>query len=123
MRDKRTFNLNRRNPLSTYLEHIVGAATIPEVAVYIFIVLVTCMNPLPVENIFRLFVLIPIICSSAISAYQQITYITLLYCVATLIGNHSFVSWHQPAGTTGSNLPCAITDKNMQNFCTADAIK
>src|SRR6266487_1690434 len=123
MGDKRSLYLYRRNPLSTYLQHIVGATAIPEVSAGIFVILVACMNPVAIDNILGLLVLVPIICSCAVSAYQQIANIALLYRVTTFVGNQCLVARHKLAGTTWLYLACAITDKNVQYFRATDAIE
>ena len=81
------------------------------------------MNPVTADDIFGLFMFVPIIGGCAISANQQDANLTLFYCMAVFIGYQSLVARHKLTGTTGLYLSCMVTNKDMQDLCAADAIK
>src|SRR5205085_5320512 len=98
-------------------------AAIPEIAVRVLIILVTSVNPVAVNGIFGLFVLVPIERGRTISANQEITNVSLLDRVSTFIGNERFVAWDELSCTPWPYLTCTITDENVQNLGAADTIE
>ncbi len=70
MGDQCSLYLHGRDPLTTDLEHVVGTTAVPVVAIGILIVFVTGVNPVAVDYVFGLFVLVPVVGGCAISLNQ-----------------------------------------------------
>src|SRR5260370_30130144 len=80
------------------------------------------MDPMPIDDILGLFVLVPIISSRAVSADQQIANLTLFYRVAAFIGNQCFIAWHELTRASRLYLAYTVTDKDMQHLSADDTI-
>src|SRR5439155_3513887 len=59
--DERILHFDGRNPDATNFQHVVASTAVPEVAVLVLVVFVTCLDPWPEERLLRLLVAIPII--------------------------------------------------------------
>src|SRR5260370_36426227 len=81
------------------------------------------MDPMAIDDILGLFVLVPIISGRAVSADQQIANLTLFYRVAAFIGNQCFIAWHELTRASRLYLAYTVADKDMQDLCAADAIE
>src|SRR5258708_24476837 len=123
MRDEHALHLDRRDPLPTHLEHVIGTTAIPVIALGILVILVPSMNPVAVDDILGLFVLVPIVRGRAVPTNQQIADLTLGYCVPALIGNQSLVAWYKLAAAARFYFAGTITNKNVQYLRAADAVK
>src|SRR6266849_4802267 len=74
------------------------------------------MDPMAIDNILGLFVLVPIISGRAVSADQQIANLTLFYRVAAFIGNQCFIAWHELTRASRLYLAYTVADKDMQDL-------
>src|SRR5258708_23679511 len=81
------------------------------------------MDPMPIDDILGLFVLVPIISSRAVSADQQIANLTLFYRAAAFIGNQCFIAWHELTRASRLYPAYTVADKDMHDLCAADAIE
>src|SRR5258708_620795 len=81
------------------------------------------MYPVPCECIFRLFVLVPVICSNTIALNQQIANIALLHGMTTFVCDHCIVARNKLACTAWLDLPNAVTDEDMEYFGRTDTIQ
>src|SRR5258708_26555536 len=81
------------------------------------------MDPMAIDDILGLVVLVSIISGGAVSADQQIANVTLFYRVAAFIGNQCFIAWHELTRASRLYLAYTVADKDMQDLCAADAIE
>src|SRR5215469_10145024 len=81
------------------------------------------MNPVAVDGVLSLFMLVPVVCRRAVATNQEVAYLTLFDRVAALVGNQRFVAWHQLTRTAGTYLSWAIADEDVQDFGAANAIE
>src|SRR5437879_2545022 len=81
------------------------------------------MDPMAVDGILRLLVLIPVVGRSAITTNKQIANLSLWHDMAAFISNQGFIAWNRPARATWTYLSEAVANEDMQDFGTADAIE
>src|SRR5215469_179333 len=81
------------------------------------------MNPVAIDSIPGLFMLVPVVCCRTVTANQEVTYLTLFDHVAAFVGNQRFVAWHQHARTAWMYLTRAIADEDVQDFGATNAIE
>src|SRR5579875_131951 len=123
MGDQRCLYLDRRNPLPADLEHIIGASAVPVVALFVLVILIAGMNPVTVDHIFGLLMLVPVVRGGAVPLDQQVADFTLRYGLAFFIGDDGLIARHELTGTARLYLANAIADEDMQDFGAADAIQ
>src|SRR6266851_5604991 len=81
------------------------------------------MNPVAVDGVLGLFMLVPVVRRRAVAANQEVANLAVFDRVAALVGNQRFVAWHQLARTAGAYLSWAIADEDVQDFGAANAIE
>src|SRR6266852_6239074 len=123
MGDQRRLDFDGRNPLAAYLQHIVRATTIPVVPVGVLVILIAGVNPVAVNGIFGLLMLVPVVGGGAIAANEQVADLAPCNSVSAFIGNQRLVAGHQLARAARPDLSRAVTDEDMQYLCAADAIQ
>src|SRR5579859_7882429 len=114
MGNQRILDLHWRDPLAAHLEHIIRTASIPVETVFILIILIASVNPVAINRVFGLFVLVPILRSDAVATNQQVADIALWHGLPCLVGNHCLIAGYQLARTAGANLTGAIADKDVE---------
>src|SRR5207247_7777987 len=85
MLHERGLDLGRRDPLPRYLEHVVAAPLIGEVAVLIEVVLVARDVPLSFERGLRLLVLVPVVRRTRVPGDPQIPGLALVEVGAVIV--------------------------------------
>src|SRR5262244_477413 len=75
--DERVLHLHGRDPDAADLEHVVGAAAVPEEAVRVLVILVARLYPVTEEGGFGLFVLIPVVGHGRVALDAQVADLTL----------------------------------------------
>src|SRR6266700_1991859 len=81
------------------------------------------MNPVAVDGVLGLFMLVPVVRCRAVAANQEVAYLAVFYRVAALAGNQRVEAWHQLARTAGAYLSRAIADEDVQDFGAANTIE
>src|SRR3989440_1091600 len=81
------------------------------------------MNPVSIDNIFGLLVLVPIVCCGTITFNEQIANISLGYRMAAFVGNQCLITRHKPARAAWLYLSYPVTDENVQDLSAANAIE
>src|SRR5215467_5665741 len=81
------------------------------------------MNPVAVDGILCLLVLVPIVCCRTVATNQEVADIALLHRMAAFIGNQRLIARYELACAAWSDLASTITDEDMQNLGAADAIE
>src|SRR5919109_4521457 len=71
MRNQRALNFGGTNPAAVYLEQIIGAAGVPQVAAFVLIILVSGSEPVAQNRVFGFLVLIPVAGASGVRLHQQ----------------------------------------------------
>src|SRR5207249_4723368 len=116
MRDKSAFHFRRAEPPAVDFEEIVGAARVPEVAVFILVVLVAGAEPGPDERGFGSLVLIPIARADGIAFDEEITVLMGTDCVALFLDDLGFGTGNGLAAGAGSRLAWASGNDHLQGF-------
>src|SRR5262245_27963778 len=75
MREQRVLDLDRADPLSADLEHVVAAAAVPVETVGILAVAVARAHPFALDRRFRLLVLVPVRGAQRIAAHPEIPHL------------------------------------------------
>src|SRR6516162_4554494 len=72
MLEQSVLDLNGAYPHAFYLHHVVGAAHIPVIAVSVSVVFVSGAQPVALNGLFRLFMLVPVARADRIALDEQI---------------------------------------------------
>ena len=75
--DERALDLDRRDPDAADLQHVVGAAGVPEVAVGVLVVLVAGLDPVAEERLLGLLVLVPVVGHGRVALDAQVADLAL----------------------------------------------
>src|SRR5205085_448107 len=89
----------------------------------ILVILIARMNPVSIDNIFGLLVLVPIVRCGTITFNEQIANISLRYRMATFVGNQCLITRHKLACAAWFYLSYPVTDENVQDLSAANAIE
>src|SRR6266571_968374 len=81
------------------------------------------MNPVPIDHIFGLFVLVPVVGCNTITPNQKIANISLADWLIMFIGDLCFVTRHQLSRTPWLNLAWTVANEDVQDFGATDAIE
>src|SRR5256714_6910436 len=81
------------------------------------------MNPVSIDHIFRLLVVVPIVPCGTIPFNEQIANISLAYSMAAFVGNQCLITRHKPACAAWLYLSYPVTDENVQDLSAANAIE
>src|SRR3989440_12019625 len=96
--DQRVLDLHRRYPDAADLQHVVGAARVPEVAVGILPVLVARLDPWAVERLLRLLVLVPVVGHRRVALDAQVADLALRDRPALVVHDDRLVARHRLPG-------------------------
>lgn len=72
VRNQCALNFGGIKPAPVYFEQIIGAPSVPKVAVLILVVFISSAKPMPLDFVLGLFVLVPVGRADRISLHQQI---------------------------------------------------
>ena len=90
-------DLHRTDPHATDFKHVISASGVPEIAAFILVVLVPGSDPMTLDCVLSLFVLVPIAGTSGVGLHEQIANLSL--------GNALVVVVHDPGLEPGNDLP------------------
>src|SRR3989440_2359958 len=81
------------------------------------------MNPVSIDHVFGLLVLVPIVCCGTITFNEQIANISLGDSMAAFVGNQCLITRHKLARAAWLYPSYPITDENVQDLSAANAIE
>src|SRR5437588_4449492 len=81
------------------------------------------MNPVSIDHVFVLLVLVPIVCCGTITFNEQIANISLGDSMTAFVGNQCLITRHQLACAAWLYLSNPVTDENVQDLSAANAIE
>ncbi len=116
-------DLARPNRLPADLQHVVGAARVPEVAVVIDHELVVRVDPFAAKRAFGRLVLVPVAGGDAVAADHQRAHLPRRKLDAVVVNDFRLVAGHHASGAAGAGGPGRISDKNVQDFRGADPVE
>src|SRR6266478_3821544 len=123
MLDQHALNLNGADPHAAHFQHVVGSSRVPKISVFILIVLVARPDPMALNRVFGLLMLVPIVSTGRVGLNQKIADFTL--------HNRPVVVVHDSGLEPGNNLSTGarsrsrrdIGDDHVKCFCRADGIQ
>src|SRR5882724_9253981 len=123
MLDQHALNLNGADPHAAHFQHVVGSSRVPKISVFILIVLVAGSDPMALNCVFSLLMLIPIVSTGRVGLNQKIADFAL--------HNRPVVVVHDSGLEPGNNLSTGarsrsrrdIGDDHVQRFGRADGIQ
>src|SRR6266446_5938369 len=123
MLDQHALNLNGADPHAAHFQHVVGSSRVPKISVFILIVLAARPDPMALNRVFGLLMLVPVVSTGRVGLNQKIADFTL--------HNRPVVVVHDSGLEPGNNLSTGarsrskryIGDDHMQRFGRADGIQ
>src|SRR5262249_3335047 len=112
-----------RNPNDAALEHRGATAGIPEEPIGVLVVLVARANPVALDGVLGLLVLVPIHGAGGIATYQQIADLARRHRLASLIENARLIASDQPARGPRPYGIRLVGDEDVHDLRRADAIQ
>src|SRR6267143_2944652 len=70
MLDQRALNLNGADPHAAHFQHVVGSSRVPKISLFILVVLVASPDPMALNCVFGLLMLVPIVSTGGVGANQ-----------------------------------------------------
>src|SRR5947208_461123 len=108
VRDERILHFDGRDPDATNFQHVVASTAVPEVAVLVLVVFVTCLDPRPEERLLRLLVAIPIVRHRRVPLDAKIPHLPAWHGPTFLIDDEGLISWDRRAGGSRLHIPRTI---------------
>ena len=116
-------DLGRRHPHATRLDHVVGAAGVPETAGRVLPVLVSSADPLAHEGLLRTLVLVPVAGARAVPLDEQIADFARRDRAAGLVHDHRVVPGYQCAARARADLAAPVRNECMAHLGRPDAVE
>src|SRR6185437_8109204 len=114
--DKSVFEFDGAYPETVDLEHIVGAPGIPEVPILILVILIPGVEPVALESILALFMLVPIAGTDGVALDEQVADFADGNRTAMLVHQAGLAAGNNLAAGAGANCARAVSDEHVQGF-------
>src|SRR5207253_2528175 len=111
-----------RDPLSAYLEHVVGAPADAIEAIRIAHVFVAGACPFALEGAARLLALVPVAVRRRRPTDAELADLAFRHLAAGIIDQPRLVAWHWHAGRAVADLAGIVAQEDVQHLGRADAI-
>ena len=123
MLDQCVFDLDRADPDTPDLEHVVGAAGVPQEAVLVLCVLVAGPYPVALDGVLGLVVLVPVERARRIALYEQIADPASRRGPAVVVQERCFVARDRLARRARSDRARLVRHEDVQDLRRADAVQ
>src|SRR5262245_3554864 len=123
MRDERVLDLDRTHPQTTHLQHVVGTARVPEVALLVLGVLVAGPEPTPFHRVLRLLVLIPVTGADRIPLNPKIPNLPDRHRLTGIVEHPRAVTFDNQAARTRTDVARPVRDEHVPGFRGSDAVQ
>src|SRR5215510_1671914 len=119
---QRRLDLDRRDPDTADLQHVVRAAAVPEVALGVLVVLVACLDPRAEERLLGLVVLVPVVGHRRVALDAQVADLAARDAMPLVVDDRELVAGHGHARRAGARTPRAIRDEDVADLGGTDAV-
>src|SRR5260370_3284488 len=123
MFEQSAFDLHGTHPHAFDLHHVVGAANVPVIAVGIAIVLVSGAQPMALDGLFRLLVLVPVAGADRITLDQQIPDFAVENRLSIFVDDARLIAFEDLSARAWPGCAWPIGDEHVQSFGRADGIE
>ena len=123
VRDQGRFHIERRHPLPTDLEHVVGAAAVIVIAIGVAPVFVAGIGPIALEGAAALGALVPVTFAGRRSAHDQFADLIGAQLASKLIHQLDVITRNWFAGGTVADVTRPVADESLQHLGRADAVE
>src|SRR5262249_12102833 len=121
--DEGAFNFGGAKPAAVDFEEVVGTAGVPEVAIFVLIILVAGAEPRAVEDGFAALVLIPVPGADGVAFHEQVADFIGPNHLAVFIDDFGFVSRNELAAGARPDFAGAIGDNHLKGFRRAERVE
>src|ERR1700730_15963290 len=123
MRDQNAFDFGGAQPEAVDFENVVGAAGVPEVAVFVLVVFVARAEPAAYKSLLGFFVFVPVAGTSRVSFDQEIANFVGRDGVSIFVDDFGFIARDDFSAGAGLGFAGAIGDDHLQSFRGAERIE
>src|SRR5204863_3704972 len=116
-------DLGRRYPHPARLDHVVGAAGVPEMARRILPVLVPGADPLAHERLLRALVLVPVAGARTVALDEQVADLARWDRAAGVVHDHRLVPGHQRTARARAHRAAPVCDERMAHLGRPDPVE
>src|SRR6266542_2398445 len=116
-------HLDRRDPDAPHLQHVVGAAAVPEVAVVVLVVLVARLDPVAKERGLGLLVLVPVIGHGRVALDLQVADLALRHGPPLVVHDSCLVTRHRQPSRARPRLAGPVREEDVEDLGRADAVE
>ena len=122
MRDEGALDVERRDPDSRHLKHVIGAPAVKVIPAIADTVFVACVRPLAAKRAPGFFPLQPVALSGAWPANDKLADFPGSDRSAIIVQQLCVIAGHRRARGAVANLARPVGDKNVQHLGRADAV-
>ena len=123
MLDERRLDLDRRDPQAADLDHVVGPALVPVVAVLVHAVAVAAEEPLAEDRVLGLLVLRPVERQRAVALHVQVSGLARGHGLAVRIEDLHLVAGHGLAAGSRPEVVEPVRAVDVEHLGRADAVE
>src|ERR1039458_496659 len=116
MLDQDAFYLDWTDPHAADLQHVIGPSGVPEISVFILVILVAGSDPMSFNRVLSLFVLVPVISPNRVSSNQQIARLPLRHRTVIVVRDSGFESGDYRAAGARAHSSRTIGDHHVQSL-------
>jgi len=102
--------------LAAHLEHVVRAARVPEITIFVHEEFVTRVDPMAAERVFGLFVFVPIAGRDAVAFDHQCSHFSRRKFISVVVDDSRFVPSHHLPRTARLHVARTIGNKDVEDF-------
>src|SRR5215213_3228500 len=121
--EQAVFDLGGRDVNAAHLQHLVRAATVPEVAVFVHAELVARRAPVAGESGLRFLVRAPVAEGGRIAFDFERAHLSDGQLAPLGVNDPGLVAWHNAAETAGDDIPRVIRDVDVKHLGRADTVE
>src|SRR5947207_13973111 len=116
MGDERVFDFDRTDPQPAHLQHVVRAARIPEKPLFVLRVLVAGADPVPLDRVLRLLVLVPVAGADRVASEPEIPDLVRIDRHAIVVEDAALVAVDDPPPRTRPDRATPVRNEHMPDY-------